>query len=87
MLSKRLARLEAKRPAPGDQKPLDMEALPRDVAARIMAALAEGAFPQRLFDADLQATATHTVAGRREATFVRFGSLWRNFPRGALQSR
>jgi len=55
MLSKRLARLEAKRPAPGDQKPLDMEALPRAVAARIMAAKADGTFPQGLSDADLQA--------------------------------
>jgi len=55
MLSKRLARLEANRLAPGALPPLDMAGLAPDVLARITAAMADGTFPRSLCDADLQA--------------------------------
>ena len=55
MLSKRLARLEEHRPAPGALAPLDMAGFAPDVLARITAATADGDFPQSLSDADLQA--------------------------------
>ena len=55
MLGKRLARVEAKRPSLDADVPLDLKGLPRDVAARIMAAKAQGTFPRSLCDADLHA--------------------------------
>jgi len=55
MLGKRLARLEANRPAPGLSCTVDMTALAPDVVARVMQAKADGTFPQSLCDADLQA--------------------------------
>ena len=55
MLSKRLARLEANRPALGADVPLDLSGLAPDVSARITAAILDGTFPQSLSDADLQA--------------------------------
>jgi len=55
MLGKRLARLEANRPAPGASLPPDLVGLPRDVAARVMQAKADGTFPRSLCDADLEA--------------------------------
>jgi len=55
MLGKRLARLEAIRPALGASPPFDMAGLAPDVVARVTAAMADGGFPQSLGDADLQA--------------------------------
>jgi len=55
MLSKRLARLEANRPALGASAPLDLSGLATDASARITAAMADGTFPQSLGDADLEA--------------------------------
>jgi hypothetical protein len=55
MLGKRLARLEAKRPALGVSPPLDLIGLAPDVAARFMAAKAQGTFPRSLCDTDLEA--------------------------------
>ena len=55
MLGKRLARLEANRPALDADLPLDLAGLAPDVAARIMAAKAQGTFPRSLCDADLHA--------------------------------
>jgi len=66
MLGKRLARLEANRPALGADEPLDMGALPPDVAARIMAAMADGTFPHGLSDADVEVAAA--VADKQVAT-------------------
>ena len=66
MLARRLTKLEANRPALGADEPLDMEALPRDVAARIMAAVADGTFPRGLSDADIEAALT--VADAQGAT-------------------
>jgi len=54
-LRARLARLERTRPALGADVPLDLKGLPRDVAARIMGATAQGTFPRGLCDADLEA--------------------------------
>jgi hypothetical protein len=53
MLGKRLARLEAKRPALGVSPPLDLIGLAPDVVARVMQAKADGTFPRGLCDADL----------------------------------
>ena len=64
--SKRLDRIERNRPALGADEPLNMEALPRDVAARILAALADGTFPHGLSDADLEAAVA--VADEQGAT-------------------
>jgi hypothetical protein len=55
MLGKRLARLEAKRPALGVSPPLDLIGLAPDVVARVMQAKADGTFPRSLCDADLKA--------------------------------
>ena len=55
MLGKRVARLERNRPSLDADVPLDLKGLPRDVAARIMAAKAQGTFPRSLCDADLHA--------------------------------
>ena len=55
MLGKRVARLEGNRPSLDADVPLDLKGLPRDVAARIMAAKAQGTFPRSLCDADLEA--------------------------------
>ena len=55
MLGKRLARLEANRPAPGAPLPLDLVGLAPDVALRVMQAKANGTFPRSLCDADLEA--------------------------------
>jgi hypothetical protein len=54
-LRTRLARLERNRPALDADVPLDLKGLPRDVAARIMAATAQGTFSRGLCDADLEA--------------------------------
>jgi len=54
-LRTRLARLERNRPALGADVPPDLKALPRDVAARVMQAKADGTFPRSLCDADLEA--------------------------------
>jgi hypothetical protein len=55
MLGKRVARLERNRPALDADVPLDLKGLPRDMAARIMAAKAQGTFPRSLCDSDLEA--------------------------------
>ena len=55
MLGKRLARLEAKRPALGVSPPLDLIGLAPDVLTRVMQAKADGTFPRGLCDADLEA--------------------------------
>ena len=55
MLGKRVARLERNRPSLDADGRLDLKGLPRDVAARIMAAKAQGTFPRSLCDADLHA--------------------------------
>ena len=55
MLGKRVARLERNRPALDADVPLDLNGLPRDMAARIMAAKAQGTFPRSLCDSDLEA--------------------------------
>ena len=55
MLARRLARLEANRPAPGVSFAVDMAGLAADVAARVVQAKADDTFPQSLCDADLQA--------------------------------
>ena len=55
MLGKRLARLERNRPSLDADVPLDLKGLPRDMAARIMAAKAQGTFPRSLCDSDLEA--------------------------------
>ena len=55
MLGKRLARLEANRPALGVSSLLDLTGLAPDVVARVTAAMADGGFPESLGDADLQA--------------------------------
>ena len=55
ILRTRLARLERNRPSLDADVPLDLKGLPRDVAARIMAAKAQGTFPRSLCDADLHA--------------------------------
>jgi len=55
MLGKRLARLEAKRPAPGLSRVVDMIGLAPDLVARLIQAKADGTFPRSLCDADLEA--------------------------------
>ena len=55
MLGKRVARLERNRPALDADVPLDLKGLPRDMAARIMAAKAQGTFPRSFCDSDLEA--------------------------------
>jgi len=55
MLGRRLARLEANRPALGASSPLDLTGLAPDVVARVMQAKADDTFPQGLSDADLEA--------------------------------
>ena len=55
MLAKRLARLEANRPALGADVPFDMAGLAPDVVARVMQAKVDGTFPRSLCDADLEA--------------------------------
>ena len=55
MLGKRLARLEANRPALGASPQFDMAGLAPDVVARMMQAKADGTFPRGLSNADLQA--------------------------------
>ena len=55
MLTKRLARMEANRPAPGVSFAVDMAGLAADVVARVVQAKADGTFPQSLCNADLQA--------------------------------
>ena len=55
MLGKRLARVEAKRPALGVSPPLDLIGLASDVVARLMQAKADGTFPRSLCDTDLEA--------------------------------
>jgi len=54
MLSKRVARLEAKRPAPGVPRVVNMIGLAPDLVALVMQAKADGTFPRSLCDADLQ---------------------------------
>jgi len=54
MLARRLARLEARQPARPDALPPDLQHLPADLAARIMAAQETGTFPQSLTGADLR---------------------------------
>jgi len=55
MLGKRLARLEANRPALGVSCTVDIIGLASDVVARVTQATADGGFPQSLCDADLEA--------------------------------
>ena len=66
MLGKRLARLEANRPALGISCTVDMSGLAPDVVARITAAMADGTFPQSLGDSDLEALVA--LANDRGAT-------------------
>lgn len=66
MLAKRMARLEASRPAPGVSFTLDMAGLAADVEARVAQAKADGTFPQSLCNADLQAVLT--LANEQGAT-------------------
>jgi len=65
-LRKRIDRIERNRPALSADEPLDMKALPSDVAARIMAAVAGGTFPHGLSDADVEVAAA--VADKQVAT-------------------
>lgn len=53
MLTKRLAKLEANRPALGLSAPLCLLGLDPDVLARVMQAKADGTYPQSLCEADL----------------------------------
>jgi len=55
MLAKRLARLEAKRLAPGVARVVDLIGLAPDLVARVMQAKADGTFARSPCDADLQA--------------------------------
>jgi len=55
MLGKRLARLEANRPALGVSCTVYLAGLAADVMARVMQAKADGTFPRLLCDADLEA--------------------------------
>ena len=55
ILRKRLDWLERNRPVLGANVPPDLKALPRDVAARVIQAKADGTFPRSLCDADLEA--------------------------------
>ena len=57
MLAKRLALPEAKHPAPGVSRVVDVIGLAPDLVARVRQARADGTFPRSLFDADLQALA------------------------------
>ncbi len=54
MLAKRVARLEAIRPATG-QQPFELVGVPADLVDRIMLAKSEGSFPQSLCIADRKA--------------------------------
>jgi hypothetical protein len=54
-LHTRLARLERNRPALDAVVPFELIGLAPDVAARFMAAKAQGTFPRSLCDADLEA--------------------------------
>jgi len=55
ILRKRIDRLERNRPALDADVPFELIGLAPDVAARFMAAKAQGTFPRSLCDADLHA--------------------------------